>query len=410
MLFLPLEQLTFEQELMESEISPEYLVTQSNALIETRQPLSLQEKRIIMILASLVQPDDEDFKTHRVRVQDLATLLGIQEKNFYKKVKDIVVELQRKGIKVQNDSSELYINWLSSSEYFQGKGYVELEFSPKLKPYLLQLQKEFTPFKLRNVLRLRSIYSMRMYELLKQYETIKQRHITIAQLRHYLDIDESKLQQYGHFKNKVLKKAQMELAEKTDITFTYDEKKVGRKVVGIQFHIKANEKFLENVVSDSENFTEDAHKLLLRFGIQPEKAEELIKIYGKEHCGKNIEYTLKQKHKVEKISGYIIKAIKENYAADAKPSIPDRKDIVPKDKAIKHVNDQIFFYEQLCKENQMSENQAKVQLVNTLLPYLTERIQERRLRKDLPFYEGEFKSTVAKEIFNEATKIARQKK
>ena len=40
----------------------------------------------------------------------------------------------------QADGGWLLANWISSAEYKKGEGIIALSFSPKLKPYLLQLK------------------------------------------------------------------------------------------------------------------------------------------------------------------------------------------------------------------------------------------------------------------------------
>lgn len=308
--------MNYEQvSLFESKLSPEYIVTQSNQLIETRQNLTLQEKRIVLTLVSLIQPDEDNFRIHRIKVKDLADILGIDERNFYKKVEGVINSLQKKSVTIDSPTSTLNINWLSSSEYFKGKGYVELEFSEKLRPYLLELKKQFTPFKLRNILRLRSDYSIRVYELLKQYQSLKERTFTIEELRYQLYIPKDKYKLYGHLKEKVIKKAQTELQEKTDLSFVFKEKKNGNKVIGIKFFIEKNIKILQDVI-ERENLEKDSYSLLIRFGIRPDKAREVLNTFSEERVKGNIIYILDNKRKadIDNISGYIIAAIEQDYA------------------------------------------------------------------------------------------------
>jgi plasmid replication initiation protein len=130
-------------------------------------------------------------------------------------------------IRGNNGESELVVNWLSASRYHHRKRLVELEFSPQLKPYLLKLKKDFTKYKFANVLVLKSKYSIRMYEPLKRYLNIGKRRFTIEQLRNLLEIEPGKLTNYGHMKQRVLLKTQKELADKTDISFEFEETKVG---------------------------------------------------------------------------------------------------------------------------------------------------------------------------------------
>lgn len=306
---------TLQQNLPEvSKISPEYTVVQSNDLIMARQDLSMQERRIIYAFASLINVNDTDFKTYRIKVKDIAELLGIQEKNYYKKVKEIVVGLQRKGIYVRKDNSELYINWVASSEYFHGEGCVELEFSSKMKPYLLQLKEQFTPFKLRNVIQLRSEYSMRIYEILKKDEFKKQSTYTINELRRLLGISDDKYKRYHHFKSRIILKAQEELLAHTDIKFDFMEIKKSRRVEAITFFISQNNKYVDQLILESgEN---EIVNLLASYGIDPDVAHNLVSEYGKDRVIQNLEYVERRNrgNNYKNVAGLIVQAIKSDYA------------------------------------------------------------------------------------------------
>jgi plasmid replication initiation protein len=297
-----------------SKISPEYTVVQSNDLIMARQDLSMQERRIIYAFASLINVKDTDFKTYRIKVKDIAELLGIQEKNYYKKVKEIVIGLQKKGIYVRKDNSELYINWVASSEYFHGEGCVELEFSSKMRPYLLQLKEQFTPFKLRNVIQLRSEYSMRIYEILKKDEFKKQSTYTINELRRLLGISDDKYKRYHHFKSRIILKAQEELLAHTDIKFDFLEIKKGRRVEAITFFILQNKRYVDQLILESgEN---EIVKLLSSYGIDLSVAQDLVSKYGKDRVIQNLEY-IEGRNRVnnyKNIAGLIIQAVKSDYA------------------------------------------------------------------------------------------------
>ncbi|MEH7568486.1 replication initiation protein, partial [Priestia megaterium] len=66
-------------------------VTKSNILIESTYKLSLQEQRILLIMASKVQPNDETLKTYRFRAKDFIEIVGNKKgTGFYSYLKEIV--------------------------------------------------------------------------------------------------------------------------------------------------------------------------------------------------------------------------------------------------------------------------------------------------------------------------------
>ena len=216
------------------------LVVKANKLSEARYRLTVQEQRVILSMISLINPSDIDFKPYVFTVKDFASLVGVTDKDFYGRIKEVTLSLVGRRMTIKESDGDLHISWLSSAKYHDGEGYVELCFDPKLKPYLLALKQEFTRYQLKNTIRLKSVYSVRIYELLKQYQAIGSRFFDLEELRSLLGISDDTFKLYGHFKVKVLDRAQSEL-KKTDISFKYNPIKTVRRVTGIYFDIFNNE-------------------------------------------------------------------------------------------------------------------------------------------------------------------------
>lgn len=217
-----------------------YLVTKANTLITSNYDLSLEEQRIILTLASTVQPNDEDFKPYKFKISDFMELLGVEDKSKYSVIPKVTKELMKKVFEIENGNKITQISWLSSAEYEKGTGIVELEFSPKLKPFMLGLKEFYTSYRLKNILELKGKYSIRMYEILKSNEFKRGAEITVDGLRKILKADKDSYKVYQNFKNRIIIQAQKELKEKTDIKFDFEEIKTGRKVTSIKFYIHSN--------------------------------------------------------------------------------------------------------------------------------------------------------------------------
>jgi len=211
-------------------------------------------------LVSLIQREDEEFKIWRIRISELAEFLGIDTKYAYSELKKATYAMLDRKLKLKTFEEELQMNWLSSAYYLEGSGVVELEISDRLKPFLLKLKKNFTKYNFENVITLKSSYSIRIYELLKQFEKIGKRNISIDEFKGLLGI-ENKYKYYGNIKDKIIKKSQKELAEKTDIKFWFKEIKEGKKITGIIFMIEKNIKQLKPKEKSKYRYTEKMDKL-----------------------------------------------------------------------------------------------------------------------------------------------------
>lgn len=216
------------------------LVVQHNHLVEARYKLSLQEKRIVLWLLTQIKPNDYDFKAHRLEIVEFSKMVGLKVNNQYSQLQEVTLNLMKRVLRIYEPATKsiLQVAWLSSAHYELNKGYVLLEFSPKLKPYLLQLKSHFTKLSISDMMQLTSTYSVRFYELLKQYESVKQREISVEDIRNYCGIAKTEYTRYNDFKKNVLERAKKEINEKTDLTIGYKELKESRKIVAIEWTIK----------------------------------------------------------------------------------------------------------------------------------------------------------------------------
>ncbi len=314
-----------------------YLVTKSNYFImNSSYDLSLEEQKLILTLASMIQPTDEEFKPYKFKIADFMKLLGVDTKTKYTEIPKITKELMKKILEIDEGDKLIQAAWLSSAVYEKGTGYVELEFSPKLKPYMLQLKERFTQYQLANVLNMKSKYSPRIYELLKCNEFKKQGYIEIeiTELRKFLKVENMYPRHYD-FKKKIIMQAQKELKNVSDISFDFEEIKTGRKVTSVKFYIKSNKAKSINypIVNDEIAITLDdelktdksstRHDLelleqLLEYGISFKQAKKILQDYSAEQIQSNINYAMADhaREKKNNFVGFLVKAIEENYAGN----------------------------------------------------------------------------------------------
>lgn len=226
-----------------------YLVVKSNYFImNSGYDLSLEEQKIILTLASMVNPEDEDFKPYQLKISEFIKLLGIKDQSKYTEVPKITKELMKKVFEIKEGDTLIQTAWLSSVKYTPGTGMVEMTFSHHLKPHLLQLGELYTQYRLKNILSMKSKYSIRVYEILKANEFKKQKYIDIKvdELRKLFKAEDI-YPRFNDFKKNVLTKAQEELRVYSDIDFEMEELRVGKKAEAVRFIITSKKPQKENI-------------------------------------------------------------------------------------------------------------------------------------------------------------------
>lgn len=191
------------------------LVVKHNDLIEARYSLNLNEQKIILLAVSKIERDKKDFNMITFGVKEFTDLID-STPDRYSEIREIVRELRKKEIIINDDKKELIMGWLSSIEYKKREGEIELEFSEKMMPYLLQLKNRFTRYQLKNVLSLKNKYSIRIYELAKQYEKIGERFFEIEDLKKILML-EGLYDRVYDFEKKVLQASIDEINSNSDV-------------------------------------------------------------------------------------------------------------------------------------------------------------------------------------------------
>lgn len=222
-------------------------IVKSNAMIESMYKLSAVEQKLILSLCSKISSSDNVFNNFEMSVAEFARFMGYDNKEckVNARLKKKCEELAGRTIEINRGTAQRPIwyifNWFHHIQYEVGKGIITLQFHDDLAPYLLNLQSQYTKYRLGYVMNFKSEYSFRIYELMKEYEKIGERTLPLEELRHYLYIDKDKYNKYSHFKERVIKPAIQEINKYSDININLiNEEKKGKKIVGLIFEIRQN--------------------------------------------------------------------------------------------------------------------------------------------------------------------------
>lgn len=220
----------------------------ANDVIKGKQDMTLQEARILRLVITQVAKEDKDLKTYTCRVKDLAQFLQIPKNDLYRDIREILTNLLKRIVFIGTSNPRQpwkAFSWVQLAEY-DGAGGITLMLSEQIRPYVLELDKYFTRYRLENILEMNSFYAIRLYELLKcdDYKAYHSgddyREYTLEFLRQFFDC-ETKYPLFADFKKRVIATAVREINLKSDLEIREVKYlKTGRKVTGIQFLVWDN--------------------------------------------------------------------------------------------------------------------------------------------------------------------------
>jgi plasmid replication initiation protein len=334
------------------------LIKKSNNLIESRYKFDIWETRVFLSVLAQIRRSDDDFQVYRIWYKDVIKTFGLKSGDSYSLLRQAAQSLMGKSFFVSYDNEgvmrEKQYHILREIDYLkkgqEGKAtenneYIDVTVEQKMKPLLLQLQKNFTAYDLRNIVKL-GVYPVRIYELLKQYQSIGKRKLEVEGMKRMFGIlDQYKL--FGDFFRWIVKPAIKEINKHTDITITNVEKiKEGRRVTALKFffHPKQAEELRKvhgetvqakldfdgpKVAQIAENelievemtdkdllFNEFQKDVVQRFGVTPSVFLKLLDKYSQEEVAQAVRVTNRANYQQQiktNIAGFFILALKNGY-------------------------------------------------------------------------------------------------
>ena len=273
------------------------VVWQHNQLAEARYELTAREQKLLLYVVSMIEAEDDALKRYVVNISEFAQLANLDKDHLYQELRELAANLKRKALIIPNhyDSLtgrhvDLVTSWFDSAMIGRnGSGYFAVTISPQLRPYLLQVKREFFKFRLINVMQMRSTYAIRLYQWLKRWEFRHVIEVSVVDLRVHMGavgFDEKgqrkeNLALYPDFKRWAIKPAVNEINDhkNSDLRVSFEEIKAkgSRAVEKLRFR-------MVSVAKEPPDFTFPEPQPELPLGdveqSQPDLIDELAARYG----------------------------------------------------------------------------------------------------------------------------------
>lgn len=231
--------------------------------------LSLSEQRVLLACIAQIDSRSELTESYRFEItaSGMADLAGLDSlSNAYRDLKKSAEKLYERSVIIDDPDpanpqiAQRKTRWISSIDYVPGEGKLVLSFSFGIIPYLSQLSREFTQYKLKHVAKFESVYSIRLYELLVQWSSAGEREIEVEWLKNQFQVDD-KYSRLTDLKKRVIEPAVAEINEHSNFWVSYGQRKSGRTVTHFQFKFG-----LKNQPKEVQHITEEEIKQKARPG------------------------------------------------------------------------------------------------------------------------------------------------
>lgn len=214
------------------------IIVQSNEIIESCYSMPLNEKRLLMIGMSKVDPMMSTTELIKMDITADEWSQFCSESNPYLMLKRVAEGLRGRYVRFKPETGVIEdANWLDSIKYHEKEGRISIKFGKTIQDRLLSMLKEFTKTNLSESTALDSFHAVRLYELICQFKGNKQsgwRKISIDDFRFAMNCQDKYLKT-KELKRTVINPAIKDINKKTSLSVTAEDLKRGRKITGFKF-------------------------------------------------------------------------------------------------------------------------------------------------------------------------------
>lgn len=217
------------------------LIIKDNALINACYSLNLVEQRLVLLAIAKSKQEQLNISPMNallIDVDEYASMFRIDKNSAYKVLKDGGKQLFRREFSYKNKKGGTVLSrWVSTIEYHDNNASISLIFSPKVIPFISELEKRFTSYFLKDISTLNSVYAIRLYELIIAWKSTHKTPIfEIDDFRNKLGVNPNEYNKMSNFKTRVLDAAINQINKCSNIRIECEQHKKGRKISGFSFN------------------------------------------------------------------------------------------------------------------------------------------------------------------------------
>lgn len=251
---------------LEGNLQETHIVQKSRPLFSLwKSDLTLGEFKILDTYLSRINSHNADSRDVGFTKSELEQLLGVTKIN-QKELDNRLKHLMGYVIRLENPDNldnptggkndYLLITLFERAackrdEY--GQWHIDLRCTASAMKYFFDIEKiGYLRYKIRNISHITSLYSYIMFTYLEFNRFRKSWSVPLAELKQILNCTGESYKEFKIFNDRILKRCYEELHEKTELRYTYEPIKTGRRVSHIQFTLETITDLIEPPSTDQQ--------------------------------------------------------------------------------------------------------------------------------------------------------------
>ncbi|MBP3783131.1 MAG: replication initiation protein [Butyrivibrio sp.] len=230
----------------------------SNALIYSMDNGSLLAHQLFIIGMSVAYVDEDGRVNSVVYGSDIKKFLSLKSNSIYKRIRELCEKDSKESIfkwqvSIKGDVKDQYemFNVVDEARFENGK--FTMIYNKSLTNLIINLEDDFTPISVEEVMKLRTVEALRLYELLRADRVIKMRNrklgdsnkatFNLSELKSILAPNAGMEKEKGasNFNKRILSTAVKEINEKTSLNVEYTPVEEDNIVGGVDFCVSRKE-------------------------------------------------------------------------------------------------------------------------------------------------------------------------
>ncbi len=248
-----------------------------------RSDMTLAEFKILDTYLSRIDSHHPDKRTVVFTKGELEQLLGVTKINK----SDLSTRLNNLGrfVDIEKADHKIHKVALFEEAYGEmdenGQWQVKLTCTPSAMLYIFNIEElGYLRYKLRCITSLTSRYTYILFVYLESNRYRKSWDVEVDELRRILNCDDDDLyKEFKRFNERILKRCQKELLDKSECRFTYEPIRTGRRVTGVRFTLETLADAIEPAIPGQlclDDFADDAEQDLFAGSLPEGLTEEQV--------------------------------------------------------------------------------------------------------------------------------------